>query len=370
VGAPIERVELRRVALPLVAPFRTATVDLTVREVLLVRVMAGGVEGWGECGALPDPGYTAEYVDGAHRILRQHLAPLAFAAGEIDADSLGAVLAPVVGHPMAKAALELAMLDAELRTTGVSLAARLGGTRDRVECGVSVGLFPAAELLEQVEGYVADGYRRVKLKILPGHDVEPIGAVREKFPDLPLWADANGSYAPNDLDALRALDEFSLGLLEQPLPDDDLLGAAAIARALDTPVCLDESITSASAADQAIALGACSVVNLKAARVGGYLEAVRVHDVCRARTVPVWCGGMLETGIGRAANLAVASLLGFTLPADLSASARYFTRDVIAEPFTLAPDGTMEVPSSAGLGVTVDLDYLDAITLDREVLAP
>jgi len=353
-----------------VAPFRTATVDLTVREVLLVRVVAGGVEGWGECGALPEPGYTAEYVDGAHGILRQHLVPLALAAGEIDGASLGAVLAPVRGHPMAKAALELAVLDAELRATGVSLAARLGGTRDRVECGVSVGRFPVAELLEQVEGYVADGYRRVKLKILPGHDVEPIAAVRAKFPDVALWADANGSYSPDDRDALRALDEYGLGLLEQPLPEDDLLGSAAVAAEIATPVCLDEAITSARAADQAVALGACSVVNVKAARVGGYLEAVRVHDVCRARDVPVWCGGMLETGIGRAANLAVASLLGFTRPADLSASARYFARDVIVEPFTLAPDGTMAVPTSAGLGVTVDLDYLDAITLDRDVLAP
>jgi O-succinylbenzoate synthase len=370
VGARIERVELRRVVLPLVAPFRAATVDLTEREVLLVRVVAGGSEGWGECGALPDPGYTAEYVDGAHRILREYLVPLVFAAGEVDGASLAGVLAPVQGHPMAKAALELAVLDAELRATGVSLVARLGGTRDRVECGVSVGRFPVPELLDQVAGYVADGYRRVKVKILPGHDVEPIAAVRAQLPELALWADANGSYTSDDLGALRALDEFGLGLLEQPLPEDDLLGSAAMAREIDTPVCLDESITSARVADQALEIGACSVVNIKAARVGGVFEAVRVHDHCRARGVPVWCGGMLETGIGRAANLALASLLGFTLPADLSASARYFARDVIAEPFTVAPDGTMAVPTSAGLGVTVDLDYLDAVTADRQVLAP
>jgi len=271
---------------------------------------------------------------------------------------------------MAKAALELAVLDAELRATGVSLAARLGGTRDRVECGVSVGRFPVPELLDQVAGYVADGYRRVKLKILPGHDVEPISAVRAQFADLALWADANASYTSSDLDALRTLDELGLGLLEQPLPEDDLLGSAAIAREIATPVCLDESITSARLAEQALEIGACSVVNIKAARVGGVFEAVRVHDLSRARGVPVWCGGMLETGIGRAANLAVASLLGFTLPADLSASARYFARDVIAEPFTVAPDGTMAVPTSAGLGVTVDLDYLDAMTTDREAFAP
>jgi O-succinylbenzoate synthase len=271
---------------------------------------------------------------------------------------------------MAKAALELAVLDAQLRAAGVSLARHLGGTRDRVECGVSVGRFPVDELLEQVAGYAADGYRRVKLKILPGHDFEPLATVRAEFPDLVLWVDANGSYSLDDLDALRALDDFGLGLVEQPLPADDLLGHAAVARATNTPVCLDETISSARVAEQALELDACSVVNIKAARVGGVFEAVRVHDACRARNAPVWCGGMLETGIGRAANLALASLPGFSLPGDLSASARYFARDVITEPFTLAPDGTMVVPTGPGLGVAIDVDVLDAVTLDREVLTP
>jgi O-succinylbenzoate synthase len=370
VAARVERVELRRVALPLVAPFRTASVDLTEREVLLVRVEADGVHGWGECGALPAPGYTAEYVDGAHRILRDHLVPLLFATGAVDGASLGSLLAPVHGHPMARAAIELALLDAELRAAGVSLASHLGGTRAHVECGVSVGRFPAAELAEQVSGYVDEGYRRVKLKILPGYDVQPLATVRAEFPGLTLWVDANGSYSLDDLDALRALDEFGLGLVEQPLPDDDVLGHAAVARAIKTPVCLDETISSARVAQQALELDACSVVNIKAARVGGVFEAVRVHDVCRAQNVPVWCGGMLETGIGRAANLALASLPGFTLPGDLSGSDRYFARDVITDPFTLAPDGTMGVPTGPGLGVEVDVDLLDAVTLDREMLTP
>jgi O-succinylbenzoate synthase len=369
VGARIERVELRRVALPLVAPFRTATVDLTERTVLLVRIWANGVEGWGECGALPEPGYTEEHVDGAHAVLRDRLAPLALAAGAVDAAGLGAVLAPVHGHPMARAALELAVLDAELRAAGESLARRLGGTHDRVACGVAVGRFAIDELLDQVAGYVAAGYRRVKLKILPGDDVDPVSAVRAQHSEIELWADANGSYSVDDLAALRALDSFGLGLLEQPLPADDVLGNAAVARSIMTPVCLDESLTSAHDTEQAIELGACAVANIKAARVGGYLEAVRVHDVCVARGVPVWCGGMLETGIGRAANLALASLPGFTLPGDLSASNRYFTRDVLTEPLALAPDGTMAVPAGPGLGVEVDLDYLDSITLDREVVA-
>ena len=371
-GARIERVELRRVALPLVAPFRTATVELTERTVLLVRVWADGVEGWGECGALPEPGYTAEYVDGAHAMLRDHLVPLVFAAGAIDAGSLAPALAPVPGNPMAKAALELALLDAELRATGESLAHRLGGTRDRVACGVAVGRFPVDELLDQVAGYLETGYRRVKLKILPGDDVEPVRSVRAQFPDTELWADANGSYSVDDLDVemLRALDELQLGLVEQPLPEDDLAGNAFVARAIHTPVCLDESITSPQSAELALDLRACSIINIKPSRVGGVFEAVRVHDICDARGVPVWCGGMLETGIGRAANLALASLPGFTLPGDLSASDRYFTRDVVTEPFTLAPDGMMAVPTGPGLGVQVDLDYLDAITLDREVLGP
>src|SRR4051794_21692896 len=334
--------------------------DLTDRTVLIVRVWADGIVGWGECGALPDPGYTSEYVDGAHMMLRDHLVPLVLAAGAVDAEGLRAVVAPVHGHPMAKAALELAVLDAELRATGASLASHLGGMRDRVDCGVSVGRFAVDELLAQVSRYVADGYRRVKLKILPGYDVEPAGAVRAQFPETELWADANGSYADGDVETLRALDEFHFGLLEQPLPADDVLGNAAVARSVTTPVCLDESLTSARTTAQAIELGACAVANIKPARVGGYLEAVRVHDVCTAKGVPVWCGGMLETGIGRAANLALASLPGFALPGDLSASDRYFARDVITEPFTLAPDGTMAVPTGPGLGVEVDVDYLDA----------
>ena len=368
-GARIERVELRRVALPLVTPFRTATIDLRERTVLLVRVWADGVEGWGECGALPEPGYTSEYVDGAHAVLRDHLVPLVLTAGAVDAAALDPVLAPVHGNPMAKAALELALLDAELRSADQSLAHRLGGVRERVACGVSVGRFAVEELLEHVGSYVDAGYQRVKLKILPGYDVDPVTAVRERFTDTDLWADANGSYAVDDVDTLRTLDEFHLGLLEQPLPDDDLLGNATMARSISTPVCLDESLTSARATQTAIELGACAIANVKPSRVGGFLEAARVHDVCVARGVPMWCGGMLESGIGRAANLALASLPGFTLPGDLSASDRYFARDVITQPFTLALDGTMAVPTGPGLGVDVDLEYLDAITLDREMLA-
>lgn len=365
----LEAVELRRVALPLVTPFRTSFGTETDRDILLVRVETDRGEGWGECVALTEPGYSAEYVDGAQEVLAEFVVPRVFAAGDLEVADLTSVLAPVKGHPMAKTALELALLDAELRVAGVSLGTRLGAARDAVDCGVSVGMFPLTELLEQVDGYVADGYRRVKLKIEPGFDVEPVRAVRERHPDLPLQVDANTAYTVADVETLAALDPFDLLLIEQPLPEDDLLGHAEVARQIRTPICLDESITSARVAEAAITIGACSVVNIKAGRVGGYLEAVRVHDVCAAHGVRVWCGGMLETGIGRAANVALAGLPGFTLPGDTSASDRYYARDVLTQPFTLA-DGRLAVPTGPGLGVMIDRDFVDTITTSVETLRP
>jgi O-succinylbenzoate synthase len=262
---------------------------------------------------------------------------------------------------MAKAALESAWLDAESRATGTSLARRLGGTRPTVAAGVAVGLTSGIpELLDEVGRRVAEGYRRVKLKIHPGWDVEPVAAVRDRFgPDLLLQADANGSYRRADASDLARLDAFDLLLIEQPLADDDLVGHAELAGKMTTPVCLDESITSAGAADTALALGACRVINIKPGRVGGLLEAVRIHDRCAGQGVPVWCGGMLETGVGRAANLALASLPNFSLPGDLSASGRWYRED-ITPPVSLEPDGTIAVPD--GSGVDVRMDVIDALT--------
>ena len=365
----VEAVELRRLALPLVAPFRTSFGAMTERDFLLVQVHTDVGAGWGECVAFPEPGYSEEYVDGAHEVLRRFLAPRVLAAADVTADGMRALLAPVQGHPMAKAALELAVLDAELRASATPLASRLGATREAVDCGVSVGMFPLAELLDHVDAYVADGYRRVKLKIQPGFDVEPVRAVRERHPDIGLQVDANTAYTLADahVDALAALDPFDLLLIEQPLAVDDLLGHAALARRVRTPICLDESITSVAVAETAIALGACTIVNIKAGRVGGYLDAVRLHDVCASHGVPVWCGGMLETGIGRAANVALAALPGFTLPGDTSASDRYYARDVVTEPFVLDA-GRLAVPTGPGLGITVDEDYLASITTAAETL--
>jgi len=282
-----------------------------------------------------EPFYSAEYVDGAAEVIRRFLFPRLAAVPVLTAAEVAPRLAPVRGHPMAKAAVELAILDAELRAAGVPLASHLGAVRDRVPAGVSVGIADSvAALLEAVAGYLAAGYLRIKLKIEPGWDVEVVRAVRREFGAVPLQVDANAAYVAADIDRLAELDEFELLLIEQPLPEDDLCGHAELAGRLRTPVCLDESITSVGAAATAIGLGACRIVNIKAGRMGGYLEAVRVHDLCAARGVPVWCGGMLETGVGRAANVALATLPNFTLPGDISASERYFETDVTA-PFVL-----------------------------------
>jgi o-succinylbenzoate synthase len=359
-------VELRRVRLPLVEPWRTALGVVFERDVWLVRTVFDGAEGWGECVAMGDPSYSPEYTSGAVDVLRRHLLPALLAEpGPFTAADVACLLSQVKGHRMAKAALELSVLDAECVAAGQSLASRLGATRRQVVAGVAVGVTDSVEALVAAVGErVAQGYRRVKLKIHPGWDVEPVAAVRSSFGALALQVDANGSYAssPGAYGALAALDPFDLLCIEQPLADDDLVGHAALARTLRTPLCLDESITSALAADAALALGACGVINIKPGRVGGYLEAVRIHDLCVARGVPVWCGGMLETGIGRSANLALAALDGFSLPGDLSASDRFFQQD-ITEPVTLNADGTIDVPSGPGTGAVLRSHVLDDMTV-------
>jgi O-succinylbenzoate synthase len=363
----LEAVELRRVRMPLVAPFRTSYGTETVRDVLLLRAITDECDGRGECCALGEPLYSSEYVDGCEDVLRRHLLPRLFAAPALTAAAVAEVLRPVHGHRMAKAAVEMAVLDAELRARREPFARHLGGVRETVACGVAVGIQESVpRLLEVVEGCVAEGYRRVKLKIGPGWDVAPVRAVRERFPDLPLQVDANAAYAPADARHLARLDEFDLLLIEQPLAEDDLRAHAALAARLATPVCLDESIVSARSAADAIAMGACSIVCVKPSRVGGYLEARRVHDVCQANGVPVWCGGMLETGLGRAGNVALAALPNFTLPGDISASDRYYRRD-LTEPFVLH-DGRLGVPTGPGLGVEVDEAALREVTTRVDVV--
>jgi O-succinylbenzoate synthase len=365
VDAPVRLagIELRRVAMPLVRPFRTSFGVENDRDILLVRVETDAGEGWGECVAGIEPRYSPEFVEGAQHVIEHFFAPVLLAQPSITAADVARSLAVFEGHPMAKAAVEMAVLDAELRAAGVSFAAHLGAVRDRVPAGVSVGITDDVDtLLEQVAGYVDDGYLRVKLKIEPGLDIERVRAVRDRFGgDLLLQVDANAAYSVEDGGHLAELDEFDLLLIEQPLPPDDVAGHAVLARQVRTPICLDESVTSARIARDCIDRGATAIVNIKAGRVGGYLEAVRVHDVCAAAGVPVWCGGMLETGLGRAANLALAALPNFTLPGDTSASARYWATD-LTEPFLLGDDGHIAVPAGPGLGVEPLPDVLAAVT--------
>jgi o-succinylbenzoate synthase len=364
-------IELRLIALPLVRPFRTSFGTETEKACVLVRVeTVDGAVGWGESVTGPDPGFSEEWNEGLWLVLREFLAPATFAAGDVEAEGMATALSGVRGHPMAKATLVNAVLDAELRRRGRSLASFLGAERERVECGVSVGITPPTEeLVDQVAGYLAEGYRRIKLKIEPGTDVERVGAVREANPGTLLSVDANAAYTLADAGTFRDLDAYELLMVEQPLHHEDLVDHAALQGEIATDICLDESIRSAAHAAAALELGACRVVNIKQGRVGGLLEARRVHDVARAQGVPVWCGGMLETGVGRAANLALAALPGFTLPGDTSASARYFADD-LTDPFEMAPDGTMAVPDAAGIGVEPRPDRLEACTLRVETLRP
>jgi O-succinylbenzoate synthase len=366
--------ELREIHLPLVAPFQTSFGVQTSRRILLVRaeVERDGVvtDGWGECVAGDEPTYSSEYVDGAALVIRRELAPRLAAHADLRAADVAAVLAPVRGHPMAKAALEMAVLDCELRAEGRSFAELVGATRDRIPSGVSVGIQPTVDdLLTTVSGYLDDGYVRIKLKIEPGCDLEPVAAVRDLIgPDVPLQVDANAAYTRNDAAHLAQLDAFDLLLIEQPLPEDDLLGHAELAKAIATPVCLDESITSETVCADAIELGAAEIVNIKPGRVGGYLTARRIHDLCRDRGVPVWCGGMLETGIGRAANAALAALPGFTLPGDISASRRFWATDIVTAPIDVV-DGHVAVPTGPGFGFTLDRQVLEQVTTSTVDLA-
>lgn len=360
-GVPlsVDAVELHRIAMPLVRPFQTSFGTQTARDVLLVRVLTEVGEGWAECVAMEHPVYSSEYVEGAHAVLRDYLAPAVLRAGAVRAEDVAPFTRFVLGHRMAKAALETAVLDATTRAAGMSFAQRFGATASEVDCGVSVGIASSIpELLEEVAGYVDAGYRRIKLKVKPGWDLEPVAAVRDLIGELPLQVDANTAYTADDIDHLRELDRFGLLLIEQPFVEEDIATHVRLARAIDTPVCLDESIVSCEVAIDAIERDATSVINIKAGRVGGYLESLRIHDACRDRDVPVWCGGMLETGVGRAANVALAALPGFTLPGDTSASDRYFAED-LTEPFVL-DEGRLTVPTGPGSGVDVRTDLVRA----------
>jgi O-succinylbenzoate synthase len=364
------RVELRTIVLPLARRFETSRSVTTHREILLVRWCDPDVDGWAECAAQPEPIYFAETIASVTGLIESTLLPMLRTVATADMSTARAheVMRRVPGNPLAKAVLESALLDAELRRGNVRLADYLGGVNTKVPVGVSVGIASStSELLSWVGEYIDQGYTRIKLKIQPGWDIAPVAAVRREFgDDLRLQVDANQAYRPADESLLRRLDDFNLTLLEQPYDRHELLAHARLGRRLKTALCLDESITDLHSATTAITLGACEVINIKPARVGGYLEARSIHDLCRAHGVDVFCGGVLESGIGRAANLALASLPGFGLPGDISATSRYYHRD-IAQSFEL-DEGCLTVPVGAGSGAIVDTEFIQSITTNLLVL--
>lgn len=365
----IKDVELRIITLPLVRPFRTSFGTQYERELLLMRLRTHeGAAGWSECVAMSEPLYSPEYTLASQDVIERFLLPKIFEVGDVRPEEIADLLKPFLGHQMSKACVETAILDAQLKLDGISFGSYLGSSKDLVDCGVSVGITSSIDALaEEVSQYVAEGYRRIKLKIEPGWDIEPVRAIRELYPDIPLQVDANQAYSRQDSDHLRGLDAFNLLLIEQPLDEHDVLGHAMLAKAIQTPICLDESITSYESARDALAVKATTIINIKPGRVGGYLESVKIHDLCVENEIPVWCGGMLETGIGRAANIALASLAGFTLPGDTSASSRYYHRD-ITTPFVME-NGQLRVPTGPGIGVEIDLDFIDQITTSSKLIA-
>ncbi len=360
----IEAIEIHHISMPLVHRFETSMHVEQERECILIHVEGDGHEGWGECVAQKVPWYSYESIGTAWHVLEDFLVP-AVLGRELEAPSaFPERVMGIKGHPMAKAGLELALWDLAGQIGGESLSEMLGGERTQVEVGVSIGIQDDVEtLLNVVRDHLSEGYRRIKLKIKPGMDLEYVEAVREAHPDLPLQVDANAAYDAHQSKIFKDMDRFALMLIEQPFPEEDIQAHAELQAQVSTPVCLDESIRSVTMARQALDLDACRIINIKAGRVGGLTEAVKIHDLCSARNIPVWCGGMLETGIGRASNLALASLPRFTLPGDISATDRYYEVDVANPRFELNSDGTIGVPTEPGLGVDVDQTALDKFTI-------
>jgi len=367
----IESITLHHLRMPLAAPFETSFGREVNRECVIVSIQSEGLTGWGECVASRDPGYNYETTGTALHILKDFIAPLVLGNDVNDAADFQQRVSGIRGHHLAKAGVEMALWDLLGKRDHKSLREVFGGTRDKVEVGVSVGLQESPEVLVRtVTDYVKQGYARVKIKIKPGRDVGDASAVRKAFPNLRLQVDANSAYSLETSQTLRPLDQLDLLLIEQPLFEDDIWDHRKLQEQFRTAICLDESILSPRHARYAIEMKACRIINIKAGRVGGLSQALEIHDLCRAQNVPVWCGGMLETGVGRASNLALASLPGFVLPGDISASDRYYHRDITHEKFSLNADSTIDVPRGAGLGVTIDEEALKTFSLSRLELKP
>ncbi|HEX5873189.1 MAG TPA: o-succinylbenzoate synthase, partial [Pyrinomonadaceae bacterium] len=360
----IQSIELREIRLPLIHFFETSFGRTTERRILLARLTdTDGAEGWGECTAGEGPFYSDEWTETAWFTLREFLAPMVLGKEIDSAAGAHALMRPVRGHRMAKAALETACWDLEAKRAGVPLWKHLGGCRTEVACGVSIGIQDTPEiLLERIRREVDAGYQRIKIKIKPGWDLKIAERVRKEFPDIRLMGDANSAYKLSDVPLFQQLDQFNLMMLEQPLAHDDIFDHATLQRQIQTPVCLDESIRTPEDATHAIALGSCKIINVKLGRVGGHAHAKRIEQVARENEIPIWCGGMLESGIGRAHNIAMSTLPGFTLPGDVSASARYWEEDIIEPPVRVSERGTIMVPESPGIGFAVNLPRIEALT--------
>jgi O-succinylbenzoate synthase len=351
----LSKITIYPVKMPLVSHFETSFGRIYDRECVLVRIESEGLVGWGECAADRDPGYSYETTGTVMHILKDFVLPLLVGQDVVDAADFQKRISGIRGHHLAKAGVEMAIWDLLGKRTGQSLLQMFGATRGKVDVGVSVGLQDTtADLVRVVDGYITNGYRRIKIKIKPGRDVSEAEAVRKAYPDIRLQVDANSAYSLENAHILRPLDDLNLLLIEQPLFEDDIWDHRLFQKQLRTPICLDESVISPRHARYAIEMEACRIINIKPGRVGGLSQALEIHSMCQQAGLPVWCGGMLETGIGRASNLAIASLPGFSLPGDISASDRYYTRDVTFERFKLNADSTIDVPTGPGLGVTVD----------------
>jgi O-succinylbenzoate synthase len=366
----IDRITLREIRMPLVHFFETSFGRTTHRRILLVEVESQGATGWGEVTTGELPFYNEEWVDGSWLLLHDIIGPRMLGRPIEGAAGVTSVLPPIRGHRMTAGGFEAAVWDLESRTLGVPLWKHIGGSRADIACGVSIGIQDNVDqLLGLIEREVAAGYRRVKIKIKPGWDVDVVRSVREKYPDLPLMVDANSAYSLADTEHLKQLDAFNLMMIEQPLAHDDIIDHAKLQGKLETAICLDECIRGARHAEQAIEMGACRIINIKLGRVGGFSEALLVHNVARANGIPVWCGGMLESGIGRAHNIALSTLDNFKLPGDVSASKRYWKRDIIVPPVEVQPSGVIEVRDEPGFGYEIDRDFLTSVTLREETLA-
>ncbi len=364
----IEKIEMRHIKMVLESPFETSTGVEYDEEHIIVSVFSQGLTGWGESVAEGTPFYSYETVQTVWHILKDFLIPGLLGKNILSVKNAIKLGDRVRGHRMAKAGLESALWDLFAKAEGISLSKMLGGIRDKVDVGVSIGIqSDVAVLLKKIEDYLAEGYKRIKIKIAPGRDLQFVKAVRKEFPDILFQVDANSAYSLDDAGLFKTMDDYNLLLIEQPLGYDDIYEHSKLQKELITPICLDESIHSLANARAALGLNSCKIINIKPGRVGGFTESKLIHDLCVVQNIPVWHGGMLESGIGRAGNIALASLPNFTLPGDISASKRYYKEDIVEPAFELNPDGTITVPVKPGIGVEVAMDKLERVTVRKEV---